>query len=238
MNTLFDVKKRVRSLIGDDEGSWTGDSYLVPKINFAYQTAYLKLKTATGQSLEHRAEILNYINPGGNDGTSGITSLADFQQPGQPLEGLYQPMLVWWKPALAQPRFYRECIERETMPFSLPLTQTWFTKMYFTWQAFQLLMTPINAAIDILVDGRFTPPPLVKDEDVLVAHPDMSTAVIPLTVAIVGLEAGNSQFQNTGQAAADIAIDNICNLLMLAKQGYTQRGGRMARESKLGWFWW
>lgn len=238
MNTLGDVKRTVRSLVGDDEGSWTGDSYLVPKINFAYRTAYLKIKTATGQALERGVEIPDYTDANNNDGNVGLTSLAPMQQPGKPLEGLYQPMFLWWKPAGAQPRFYREAIERQVVPFSLPLTQSWFQKVYFTWESFQLKLTPILAPIDIKVNGRFNPPPLVKDEDVLVAHPDMETAVSPLTLAVIGTEAGNSQFQQQGQAGADIAIDNICNLLTLAKQGYTQRGGRMARESRLGWFWW
>ncbi len=238
MNTLGDVKKMVRSLVGDDEGSWTGDSYLVPKINFAYQSVYLKLKTSTGQALEKLVEIPNFTSPDGNDGTQGFSSLAQFQQPGGPLEGLYQPMFVYWKPAGAQPRFYRQAIEKQTLPFSLPLTGSWFTKMYYTWESSQLLTTPINAAIDLLVDGRFSPPPLTKDEDVLVIHPDASTAVIPATLQIVGVEAGNSQFQAQGQAAAQAATDDICNLLQLARQGYSARGGRMARESKLGWFWW
>lgn len=238
MNTLGDVKKTVRSLVGDDEGSWTGDSYLVPKINFAYRTAYLKIKTATGQALEQGIEIPDFADANNNDGTKGLTSLAAFQQPGKPLEGLYQPLFLWWKPAGAQPRFYRECVEKQTLPSSLPLVGSWFTQMYFTWRSNQLLVTPINAPIDLLVDGRFNPPPLVKDEDVLVVHPDMETAVSPLTLAVIGTEAGNTGFQSQGQAAADIAIDNICNLLTLAKQGYTARAGRMAQGSRLGWFWW
>lgn len=238
MNTLGDVKKTVRSLVGDDEGSWTGDSYLVPKINFAYRTAYLKIKTATGQALEQTVQIPDFTDPNNNDGTTGLNSLAAFQQPGKPLAGLYQPMYLWWKPAGAQPRFYRQAVEKQTLPFTMPLTGSWFTAMYWTWQSNQLLVTPINAPIDILVDGRFNPPPLTKDEDVLVVHPDMETAVSPLTVAAIGMEAGNSQFQTTGQGAAEMAIDNICNLLTLAKQGYTARAGRMARESRLGWFWW
>lgn len=238
MNTLGDVKRTVRSLVGDDEGSWTNDSYLVPKINFAYRQAYLKIKTATGQALEQLAAIPNFTDANNNSGTTGLTSLEAFQQPGKPLSGLYQPMYLWWKPAGAAPRFYREAIEKQTLPFSLPLTGSWYERMYFTWEHNALLVTPLNLPIDILVDGRFNPPPLVKDEDVLVVHPDAETAVSGATLGIIGVEAGNNGFQTTGAAMADEAIDNICNLLTLAKQGYTQRGGRMARESRLGWFWW
>jgi hypothetical protein len=238
VNTLGDVKKTVRSLIGDDEGSWTNDGYLVPKINFAYRTAYLKIKTATGQALEQLVQIPDFTDANGNDGTTGITSLAAFQQPGKPLCGLYQPMFVYWKPAGAAPRFYREAVEKQTLPFTQSLAGSWYERMYWTWQHNTLQVTPLNLPIDILVDGRFNPPPLVKDEDVLVVHPDMETAVSGATLGIVGVEAGNSGFQQTGEQLADQAIDNICNLLTLAKQGYTQRGGRMARPSHLGWFWW
>ena len=52
MNTLFDVKKTVRSLVGDDAGEWTNDGYLVPKIQFAYRTQTLYIKRSTGSNLE------------------------------------------------------------------------------------------------------------------------------------------------------------------------------------------
>lgn len=239
MNTLYDVKKTVRSLVGDDEGSWTGDGYLIPKINFAYRTAIRQIETATGQTLERNVEIPAYIDPNGNQGTQGLTSLYPQQQPGKPLFGLYQPMEIYWKPAGSQPRFYRQAVEKETLPFALPFAGNWWSPMYWTWQNQQLQTTPLNVIMDILVLGRFQPPDLEKDEDVLAAHPSMESLVTPMTLGLIGIEAGNPNFQSSGKMMADMAMNDICNLLTLAKQGYTARGGRMARShGGLGWYWW
>lgn len=239
MNTLYDVKKTVRSLVGDDEGSWTGDSYLVPKINFAYRTAILAIEQATGQSLERGVDIPAYYDQNGNQGTQGLTSLYPLQQPGQPLAGLQMPMEVWWKPSGSDPRFYREAVLKQTLPFALPFTGNWFSPMYWTWQNQQLQLTPINVILDFLVLGRFQPLDLVKDNDVLAAHPSMETLVTPTTLALIGVEAGNPNFQSVGQQMAEIAMNNLCNLLTMAKQGYTARGGRMSKSrGGLGWYWW
>lgn len=244
MNTLLDVKRTVRSLIGDDEGSWTNDSYLVPKINFAYRTEYLKLKTQSGQSLEQMVEIPDFTDANGNDGLKGLTSLAQFQQPGEPLVGLYQPMYLWWKPAGQPPSSYKLAVEKQTMPIpnggsSNNVAPPSFvgSGMYWTWRSSQIFVSPINRLIDLLIDGRFGPPPLVKDEDVLVVHPDMETLVSPSTLAMVGVESGNTGWQTAGATMVEDARDNICNLLQLAKQGYTARAGHMGRFHRRGWFW-
>lgn len=245
MNTLFDVKKTVRSLVGDDDGSWTTDSYLLPKINLAYRTQTTYIKKATGQNLERMVEIPAATDANGNPTTQGLTSLANLQQPGKLLEGLYQPLFLWWKLAGQPESCYRQLIEKKTLPLTTPQTNAtlpapWpLTQMYFTWRRNQLFVTPLNQPVDLLVDGRFNPPALVKNEDVLVVHPDMDTAVAPATVAIIGLEAGNPGYQQTGQAMAEEACDNIRDLLIMEKQGYTARAGRNARgwTQRRGWFW-
>ena len=238
MNTLFDVKKTVRSIVGDDEGSWTNDGYLVPKINYAYRAQTLYIKRGTGSNLEKLVEIPNATDGNGNPTNQGLTSLAPQQQPGKLLDGLDEPLYLWWKPAGQPDNFYREAIEKKTLPFALPQLSSFQTRMYFTWRANQLFVTPVNCAIDILVDGRFNPPPLTKDQDPLVVDPEMEVCVTPATMALIGIESGNPSYTNMG-TEAEAAADDFVAKIVRGKQGYTARAGSNSRRARgLGWHWW
>lgn len=237
MNTLFDVKETLRSIVGDDAGEWTDDDYLVPKINFAYRTQYLYIKRATGSNLEQLVEIPNALDLAANPTSQGLTSLAVYQQKGKPLCGLYEPLYMWWKLAGAPECQYREAFERKTLPFVNPASSM-ATAMYFTWRGNQIFVTPINAPIDLMIDGRFNPPPLVKDEDVLVVDPDMETPVTSGTLGIVGIESGNTGYSQAAVDMMESQADDIVAKLIRQKQGYTARAGSNARRNRgLGWFW-
>ena len=131
MNTFFDVKKTVRSLVGDDNADWTSDGYLNPKIQFAYRTQTLYIKRSTGTNLEQLVEIPNALDPNNNPTNQGLTSLENYQQPGGPLEGLYDLLYVWWKPAGAPEYQYRLAFDRKTLPFVYPVSSM-MTTMYVT----------------------------------------------------------------------------------------------------------
>jgi hypothetical protein len=244
LNTLFDVKQTVRSIIGDDDpNGWLKDGYLVPKINFVYRRQTLYIKRSTGANLEQMVEIPCALDANGNPTTKGLNSMAAWQQKGQPLFGLYEPLYVWWKPAGAHERFYREARERKTI---LPgrregsFVGSSFTSgaMEFTWRGNQLVVTPVNAPIDILVDGRFNPPPLVKDEDVLVVDPDMEVAVSSGTIPLIGIEAGNASYA-TMASESEACADDIVAKLVRQKQGMTARAGSNTRRARgCGWYWW
>lgn len=245
MNTLFDCKATVRSIIGDDdEGGWLKDSYLVPKINYAYRRQYLYLKRATGMNLEKMVEIPAATDGDGNPTTQGLTSLAVYQQPGKYLDGLYEPLYLWWKPAGASQLWYREMKERKTIlpgqsvPTSVPSSSWWGGNTSFTWRGNQLFITPVSFPIDILVDGRFNPPALIKDQDPLVADLDMEICVTPATIVIIGIESGNAGYQSM-QSEAEAAADDIVAKLVRGKQGFTVRAGSNSRRAQgCGWSWW
>jgi hypothetical protein len=244
MNTLLDVKSTVRSIIGDDDpNGWLKDTYLVPKINFAYRFMTLYLKNATGMNLEKMVEIPNALDPNSNPTNQGLTSLAVYQQPGGLLDGLYEPLFVWWKPAGASELWYREMKERKTIlpgqsvPNSVPTSTIWGNNSGFTWRGNQIFVTPIAFPVDILVDGRFNPPALVKDGDVLVADPDMEICVTPQSISIIGIESGNAGYIGIDPKAEE-AADNIVAKLIRQKQGFTARAGSNARLSQgCGWNW-
>ena len=112
------------------------------------------------------------------------------------------------------------------------------TAMYFTWRANQLFVTPVNAPVDLLIDGRFNPPALVKDEQVLVVDPDMEVPLTSATLGLVGIEAGNTGYTQAAVDMVESQADDIVAKLIRGKQGYTARAGSAARRARgLGWFW-
>jgi hypothetical protein len=236
MNTLFDVKKTVQTLVGDDENGTLTDAYLVPKINFAYRIQVLAIMQATGTNLEQIIEIPDAVDADGNSTSKGLMSLAALQQPGQPLDGLLEPLHLWWKRAGAPDQAYRECFDRKTLPFVPAKAAGIWGAMYFTWRGNQLFVTPVGCPVDILVDGRYNAPSLVKNEDQLSAHPMMEIPVTVASLSLCGVEMGNPGFVAMRDLAKE-TMDNICNLVMMDKQGYTVRAGSMSNRGRRGWFW-
>lgn len=238
------MKQTVRSLIGDDDpNGWLKESYLGPKVNFAYRRQTLYIKRATGSNLEKMVEIPAAVDQNSLPTTQGLTSLAVFQQPGNLLDGLYEPLYLWWKPSGAPETWYRLITERKTiLPgqplLGQPVTSTWWgSGMGWCWRGNQLFVTPISFPVDFLVDGRFNPPALTKDADVLVVDPDMEICVTMGTIPLIGLESGNA-----GYAAAisecEACADDIVAKIVRGKQGQTARAGSNGRRAAgCGWFW-
>jgi hypothetical protein len=79
LNTYADVKATVRSIIGDDSpDGWLKESYLGPKVNYAYRFLTLYIKNATGMNLEKMVEIPNTVDGNGNNSSQGLTTLAQY----------------------------------------------------------------------------------------------------------------------------------------------------------------
>lgn len=245
MNTYFDVKQTVRSIVGDDDpNGWLKESYLGPKVNFVYRRQTLYIKRSTGMNLEQMVEIPNALDPNDNPTLQGQTSLAVYQQPGGPLVGMYEPLYLWWKPAGSSPRYYREMGQRKTILPGVGVPGVYSGSgffgggMEFCWRGNQLYVTPLNSPVDILVDARFNPPALVKDEDVLIVDPDMEICVTAGTIPLIGIEAGNASYQAMVQDM-EATADDIVAKLVRQKQGVTARAGSNARRAQgVGWNWW
>lgn len=248
MNTYFDVKETVRSLVGDDDpNGWLKEGYLGPKVNLAYRMMTLYLKRATGANLEKMVEIPNKLDANGNNTNQGLTSLAVHQQKGGLLEGLYEPLFLWFKPAGASELWYREIGEKKTIlpgqsvpgGGGQPITSTWWGgNSKFAWRGNQLFVTPFGMPVDFLVDGRFNPPALVKDEDYLVVDPDMEICTTLQTMPLIGTESGNQGYLDIDPKAAACA-DDIVAKIVRGKQGVTARAGSNGRLARgCGWSWW
>ena len=100
--------------------------------------------------------------------------------------------------------------------------------------------SPPATPVDIEVTGRFNPPPLVNDENVLVASPDLQPVTALKTAYFVGVDwsglAGvNVALINEYGRQADAALDNIAAELVRQKQGMGNIDSRDGTEAH-GWY--
>lgn len=234
MNTLFDVKQEVRGLLGDPDGDWVTDGYVTPIIGTTYRLQTLAIKNAAGQNLEAVQLVLNV--------PAGTTTLLPFQAPGKPLCGLYTVVEMWTKPAGTPPNFFREAYERRypanVAPPGVPLVNG-SPVVCWTWLGNQLIISPVNAALDIEVIGRFNPPPLIKNEDPLIVSPDMQSVTASGAAAVAGIERTNPALLEGYSQMAVAGVDNIAAELIRQKQHMPARLGRMDRNQSgfYGWYW-
>ncbi len=234
MNTLGDVKGKLRALLGDPDGDWLTDGYITPIINMTYGAQFLYIKSGCSQNLEKVALIPNL--------PAGTTSLLASQTQDEPLDGLYAPLQVWIKPAGAPINYFRMCTGPRQLPHipppGAPLAGLGVSAMW-DWMGNQLLITPVAVAIDVEVRGRFNPPALTQDDQILVVDPSMWVATSFGAAAVCGVERSNPAILQGYAMAGDAACDNIIAELVRQSQGNPARTGRMDRNMAgfYGWRW-
>ena len=158
----------------------------------------------------------------------------DFQQQGEPLAGLYTPDQVWAKPAGTPVNFFRRGSGPRQLPHigppGLQAPTSNFVEISWDWLGNVLLITPTSTALDIEVWGRFNPPALQNDADVLVVDPTMWMATAFGSAAVIGVERTNPQILQGYALEADAACDNIAAELVRQTQGNPARLRRMDRN--------
>lgn len=246
MRNLGQVRGKIQALLGDPRGQWVTRAYINPLIDLSYAAINLNLKNASGKELEAVITV--------PDVPAGTTSLYPWQAgtavPGAPanqnatpalLAGLFDPIEVWVKPAGQPVWTYSQARERDDLPHVNPLTtasNSLAPGVFYNWLGNRLGITPVNQPLDIEVTGKFNPPPLADDTDLLVTHEDVWIAVAYITAATAGVERSNPQIL-AGYAESGIAAqDNIVAAIMRQGQGTPRRFQRVSRESGLNqWFW-
>ena len=223
MNTLGDVIAEVQGLLGDPDGEWVTRDYILPFIGTTYRMQYLELKNASGRNLEQVVQL-----PAVDAGTN---SLYPLQASGKALAGLTDPLQVWWKAAGAFDSCYSQGMPRETLPFSY----SGGGPLYYVWRGNQLTLTPLNFPVDLLVYGRFNPPPLTDDAQLLVVSPDLQSPLALGTAALAGVERTNPAVLEGYAELATAGINNIAADLFRQKQAASKRLGRQAPTC--GWYW-
>lgn len=225
VNTLLDVKTEVRSLIGDPDGDFCTDSYLIPLINIVQKRAVNYLEGMCSPFIEQVIDVPNIV--------AGTTNFIVQQKTGGPLCGLVNPLKIEFKQAGMPINQLVTAQRAQHLPNVAPGVNPTITGMYWEFRSWVLYLTPLSYNADFRVRGDFRPAPLLKDEDIIVVHPMFSTALSFGTAALIGKERGNQQYVNNYQPDAEQIIDDIGNELIRMGQGTTTRVGKS--NSRGGW---
>lgn len=246
MRNVKDAVQTVQTLLGDPTGAWVTRGYALPFLNVAYGLVNLNLKNASGKQLQAVVTIPNV--------PAGTTSLYPWQNgtaiPGAPananptpalLAGLFDPIEIWVKPAGNPPWSYTKARTRNTLPHVDPTqysTNSLGPGMFYDWMGNKLIITPVNQALDIEVTGKFNPPPLVDDSDLLSTHEDVWLPTTLKAACLAGVERSNPAILSGYATEAIAASDNIVAAIIRERQATPSRFQRMARESGVAqWFW-
>jgi hypothetical protein len=239
MDTVLDVKQQIRSLVGDVDGDFCTDAYLMPLMNTAYKQA-LNILEGTCSPFITQLQVATNV-------PLGTSSLAELQKPGQPFDGLVNPLDVEVKGAGLPEMSYVMGKRKDILPNSTNYslnqpTNYWSGRFCWEWRSYVVYITALGYAFDIRIRGEYRPPALVKDTDLIQLHPLMGVALGYMTAALVGAERGNANYvANYGQQGKD-TLDDVSAMLVRQQQGTSSRVGRMNGRSGRrgggngGWF--
>lgn len=211
-NTLGDTVARCQALMGDQRGFWCSRAYAVPFIQQAYSDIVKQVKNASGKNFEAVIEVL-----GVPAGTTDLSVFQKYEAPPNnqrgPLVGLFDPIRMWVKMANALPQWYTQAIgPRDTLPHVNPpgiSPGTYGVQVTFCWMGNKLSMTPVAGSVDVQVYGRFNPPRLQKDEDVLVIYDDLTDTLAYAACSLMGVERTNPAILEGYIERAIAGVDNI-----------------------------
>jgi hypothetical protein len=225
MNTVLDVKQRIKALVGDPDGDFCTDAYLLPLINLAYEDSINALEGTC-------SPFITQLQPCPNL-PLGTTSLVAQQKAGQPLDGLVNPLSIEIKQAGQPDTSYCFLKRVDILPNSsnIGLNQPaniYWQSLCWEWRSYVIYLTTLPYPADIRVRGEFRPPALVKDTDPIVVHPMMAAALAYAAAALVGAERGNAGYVTKYGDAATARFDDISAELVRQQQGTTSRVGRMS----------
>ena len=242
-NTLGDTVARCQALLGDTKGYWASRAYLVPLINQAYSAMAKAIKNASGKNFEAVIEVLNV--PQGTSSLYSYQSYGDLTAnppvPRGPLAGLFDPLRMWVKTAGQLPQYYTQAWgPRDTLPHVNPpgiTPGTYAVQVTFAWIGNKLAITPVAGPIDVQVYGRFNPPRLVGDDDVLVIYDDMTDTLAFAATALAGVERTNPAILQGYGTEAIAGVDNIVADIIRQCQRNPRRLAKMGGQggSAYGW---
>lgn len=229
MNDLKEVKARARALVGDPDGDFATDAYLLPLVNQALEMFAHSLLGTCSPFITLLKVCLNL--------PQGTTWLAEQQKPDQPLFGLMNPLLVEFKQAGQPDTAYCTATRRDILPNVSPYGSAQIRGMDWEYRSYILYLTSLPYPADIRVRGEFRPPPLIKDTDMIVVHPMMGAALAFGTAALIGSERGNPTYKADYTLAAQNLLDDIESELVRQTQGTASRLGKMSRGrgGRRGW---
>ena len=235
-NTLYSVKMKVRSLVGDVMADFTTDAYLNPLVNIVYEAQTTKLMADTDSSFDDWVFDVPAV-------PTGTTTLRAYQSSQMatpdgnvagPLLGLVTPEIIEWKQVGQPDQNYVEAGRVGKLPNVSPAAPQNIQQMQWEWRDMTLYLVPMTFPVDLRVRGEFSPPSLVKDTDELIVHPRMGTATAFGTAALIGAERNNANYVDKYTLAAEDVLGDISNMLTKGEQGVTTRIGRYGGRGGYG----
>ena len=220
------MKARVRALIGDPDGDFCTDAYVVPLINQAYDEAINEL---AGTCSPFMTRLLVAPNL-----PAGIADLAEQQEPGGPLDGLMTPLKIEYKQAGLPESSYRFAEEAGILPNVSPIGGGLACRPFWEWRSWIVYLTPLNYAADFRVRGEYRPPALIKDKDYIAVHPLMVVALAYATGVLIGMERGNKGYVADYTPKAEKTLNDISAELVRKQQSTSSRVGRMGDNRNRG----
>lgn len=221
MWTLGRVKEEVRSNLDDPQGSYTGDAFIVPKIQAVYEKFASELSsTESGYDVG----LVELIAVG-----AGTPNLSAFQGAGQALGALVNPTRIDWKFTGLTPDNYDKIPgPKDILPDVIPVANptAWEFRQYVIW------LTPATSVVDLRVRGEFDPIPLTDDNSILTLHPRIGFAVACQVSANIAKVRGNKDWVTQYTQDALDAYDDIAQALVRADSPRVRRVGRMTRRNR------
>lgn len=214
MDTLGNIKKQIRSLVDDPNGSYTDDAFLLPLVQSRYREYETRLNATDSPYEEGVVEITN-LAPGTED-------LSAFQAPGKLLEFLAQPERISWKPTGADPILYQLFPLYDALPHIDPVASI----NGWEWRSLLVVLQPALIAVDLEVRGQFQVAPLVDDAAVLKLHPNIGTPLAYGVAALIAVVRGNPQWKTDYSLLEESALEDIEGQMTRAEQGKVRRVGR------------
>jgi hypothetical protein len=235
MNTLRDVKEKVRTLLDDPQGDFATDDYVLPFVNLVYEDCINYLANTCSPFMTEQRLVLNLPQ-----GTTDLTSYqvapttgaiaAGFT--GSPLLGIRKVLKIWWKQAGQPENCYCEANESKNLPNVTPQNYITGQQVFWEWREYKIFLTPLSFNADFKVKGEFAPPPLLKDADAVQIYPSMSSALAYMVAATIGVTRVNQTYLTMWQQRATSTLDDISADLVRGEQGTSQRVGRVSRSRR------
>jgi len=224
-----ELKGRIAGLLSDPDQDSLTNAFLLPFINQAYEAEISTLK-GTCSPFETKVITLPNLPIGTTDLTVQQRTAAG------PLLGLTNPLRLRWKPAGAPENQYQPMERVGELPDNLPVQPSGVilpgmlgpgSSASFEWRSNVVFITPFAIAIDLKVRGEFNPPPLLKDEDWILVHPDMGHVLAFGAAALAAVERGNPEWVQSYGALETSALNRVADQLVREQQSTTFRAGRL-----------
>lgn len=219
VNQIFST---VRSLVEDPNGDYATQEYLQEPLTLCYTKLTNKLRLCNPDFDEYTVEMPNVL--------AGTPDLSAFMAKSQPLEFLIEPISVEWKLPGQDPSLYQSAeklnkIRNIAVP-GISAIDCWM------WQHLNLFLSLFNINLDIRIVGEFVLPPLTTGRDAVQIGLNALPAMAYSIATVIAMKRGNAQWVQQYSKEADDCFDDLNIGMCKARQGKTERVGRMDRQRR------